>query len=248
MRIYLDFFIKAAIVFFLVVVSLMVIQMVGIYYPLHITTTEKTSELAVVGEGKVEVVPDTATVQVGITVNNAPTTEAAQTEINTVNNQIVQAMQTLGIVPKDIKTSNYSIYPNYGFEPDQISGYNGNTQVSIMVRDTELVTQVVQEATAAGANEIHGTQFQVEDPSKYREEARQNAIENARQQGQKLAKELGISLGKVVNIVESSPSTVAPYSMAEARSVGFGGGGPAPDLQEGTQTITSTVTLYFEKR
>ena len=62
----------------------------------------------------------------------------------------------------------------------------------------------------------------------------------------KLTQALGIRLGRVVNIVESSP-TFPPVYFTEAKQVGLGGAPPRPDIEPGSQTITSTVTLYFEK-
>ena len=60
-------------------------------------------------------------------------------------------------------------------------------------------------------------------------------------------KNLGIRLGKITNIVESTPdSGFIPYSL-KALPMG-GGGGNSATMEPGTQTVTSTVTLYFEKR
>jgi uncharacterized protein YggE len=220
------------------------IKVLDISYPLTITTMTKAADLSVVGEGKVDVVPDKAQINLGITVQNATSVAEAQQAINEVNNKIVQAMKNLGVKAADIKTSNYSITPNYssGFQTTRvISGYNGDATVTITARNPSLVSQVLEAATAAGANEVQGVSYSVEDPNKYREEARNKAIVNAKEQAAKLAKTLGIRLGRVTNIVESSPSNVYPLRAAA------GVGGESAVIEPGTQTITSTVTLYFQK-
>jgi len=108
-----------------------------------------------------------------------------------------------------------------------------------------LASKVIETATTAGANQIQGSRFVVDKPELYREEAREKAIKNAKEQAEKMAKNLGIKLGKIVNIIESSPSQpIAFYGKAYAE--GLGGGGPI--LEQGTQTVTSVVTLYFEKK
>lgn len=231
------------------ILGLFLIKAFDISYPLTITTTTKSTELAVVGEGKVEATPDTVYIDVGITVNNQSTTEAAQKKIDEVNNAILAAMGKLGIAKADIKTTNYSIYPNYKYENNEnrINGYNGNASISIKVSDVKLATQVTTEATKAGANQINGSRFVIDKPEKYREQARNEAITNARQQAETLAKQLGITLGKVTNIVESSPNGVIGPMYAKADMAGAGGGGGA-QFEPGTQTISSTVTLYFEKK
>jgi uncharacterized protein len=234
---------------FAVFVLLVLIRVFNISYPVSVTTTTKSTELSVVGEGKVEVVPDTANIDVGISVNNVGTVEQAQQQITKTNDAIITAMKALNIPKENIKTSNYSIYPNYIYEANQNrqSGYNGNVTISIKVKDVKLASRVIEEATKAGANQVQGTNFVVENPQKYREEARSKAIANAKEQAQKLAKDLNIKLGKVVNVVEFSPSTVVPmYDSANYMKGGAGGGGPM--IETGSQTITSVVTLYFEKR
>lgn len=241
--------------FFIVIIvsiaGLYLIKALNIYYPLQIISTTRSSELAVVGEGKIEAVPDTAYVDAGITVDNKSTVSEVQDAITTVNNKIISAMKNIGIEKADVKTSNYSISPNNTYENGQnrINGYNGNASIEIKVKDMTLVLKVIEEATNAGANQIQGSRFVVDKPETYREKARNAAIENAKDQAQKMAKELGIRLGKITNIVESSPNVLVPM---EAKSLALSsdrvGGSASPVLEPGSQTITSVVTLYFEKQ
>lgn len=233
----------------IIFVFLFLIKFFDISYPLTIVTTTKTTELAVVGEGKVEVIPDTAFVDAGITVDNAPTIEEAQESINKTNNEIIQTMKNLGINKEEIKTSNYSISPNYDYsgKTDRITGYNGNVTVTIKTKKMNLVSQVIEAATKAGANQVQGVRFTIDKPEDYREKAREAAIVNAKEEASKVAKNLKIKLGKVVNIVESTPRTSTPYY--RSAEVGTGGAeDTSPVIEPGSQTITSTVTLYFEKR
>lgn len=226
---------------------LFLVKFFNVALPISITSRTVSGELSVVGEGKVDVVPDTANIQAGI-VSEGKTVQEVESKINEINNKIVAALERLGIDKKDIKTSNYSLNPSYDFTPngrDNISGYTGNSSLTITVRKQEIVPQVITTATEAGANQVYNSGFIVDDPSKYREEARNKAIQNAKEQAQKLSRELGIKLGKIVNIVESSAQDGGPIPL---RSPEFSGGIPAPDIEPGTQTITSVVTLYFEKR
>ncbi len=229
-------------------IFLFLIKVFDISYPLTIVNTTRTSELSVIGEGKVEATPDMAHVEAGITINNAGTVDEAQKTINKVNNEIIKSMKSLGINKEDIKTSNYSIYPNYEYDgrANKIVGYNGNVTTTIKTKKLTLVSKIIEEATKAGANQIQGVKFTIDKPENYREKAREEAIKNAKEQAQKLANKLGIKLGKVVNIVESTPDTVKPLYRSAA--VGLGGAGESAAIEPGSQTITSTVTLYFEKK
>lgn len=235
-----------------VIIGLWLANFLGIALPVDVTTRQSSGELAVIGEGKVDVVPDTASVDLGIVVNGADTVEAAQNEMNTINNAIVAAVTGLGVEKDGIKTSNYSIYPNYDYQNNpngDLIGYNGNATVTVKVKDTSLLPQVITAATGAGANQVMGTSYSVDNPEVYREQARDKAIENAKEQAKKLAGELGIRLGKVVNMVESTNNQGPILPMYErSYADGLGGNAVTPDLQPGSQNITSTVTLYFDKR
>jgi uncharacterized protein YggE len=237
----------------LTLIFLSLIKFFNIAYPLSLTSTNRSSELAVVGEGKVEVIPDTAYIDLGIVVNKANSVEEAQKQIDSINNKIINAMQKLGIKKGNVKTSNYSIYPNYLYENGQniIDGYNGNVTVTVKVTNPTLASKVVSEGTANGANQVQGTRFVVDEPNKYRAEAREKAIKNAKEQAAKIAQDLGIRLGKVVNLIETTPGTYDGQLEAKmlTSSGGVGAGGQYDtDFQQGSQTVTSVVTLFFEKR
>lgn len=215
-----------------------------------IVTKPAPSNLSVVGEGKIDVVPDTSTIQAGIVVTNAPTVDDAQKQIDDVNNKIVDSLKKLGIPKQDIKTSNYSISPSYNYDGgrNQITGYNGNANVTITIKQQNILSQVTGAVTKAGANQVYGAQFSIEHPEKFREQAREKAIANAKEQAKKLAQSLGLTLGRVVNIVESTPGQPIPMALTR-ESGGLGGAAGAPvQIEPGSQTITSTVTLYFETK
>ncbi|MFZ6035408.1 MAG: SIMPL domain-containing protein [Patescibacteria group bacterium] len=233
-----------------IVIALFFIKTLDISYPLTVVNTSRSSELAVVGEGKMDITPDTAEVNAGITVDNRPNVGDVQKTINGVNDKIIDALRKMGIEKGDIKTSNYSVYPNYRYDNNvnTISGYNGNATIQIKVRDTQMVSRVIEEVTNAGANQIQGVNFSIDKPETYREQVREMAIKNAKSQAEKIAKDLGISLGKITNIVESNPTQSGVVPMYEYAAKGLGGGGGGPTVESGTQTITSVVTLYFEKR
>lgn len=241
-------YIKYLVVLAFVVLGFWAVRFFNLAIPVSVTTSNVSRELSVVGEGKVDVTPDTAYVELGITVEKAPSADEAQKRMSERNNQLVAAVKALGIKDEDIKTTNFSVYPNYIWNEGRNTpdGYNGNVNLSVKTKDITLASRIVDTATKAGANQIMGTRFVVDTPEKYRAEAREKAIANAREQAQKIADSLGIRLGSVINVVESSPGVV-PQPMFEKSMMAPLGGGGGADLSAGTQTITSVVTLYFDK-
>lgn len=231
-----------------VFILLLFIKIFDISYPITVTTQTKT-QFSVVGEGKVDVSPDTAYITIGITQVSLPTAEEVKNQISDTNNKIIDAVTKLGIDKKDITTSNYSINPSYNYFPNgnnSISGYNGNATVTIKVTDIQKVSRIIDATTAVGANTVQNTRFEVSNPDKFREEARNQAIQNAKDQAQKLSQNLGIKLGKVINISESQPSG-GPLPMVYApAAMSLEKGNASPQIEPGTQTISSTVTLYYD--
>ncbi|MBP7118688.1 hypothetical protein KBA63_01255, partial [Candidatus Woesebacteria bacterium] len=64
-----------------ILVTLFLIKFLNIPLPLSITTSQVSSELSVVGEGKVDVTPDTAYVDIGVTIEKVATADEAQSKL-----------------------------------------------------------------------------------------------------------------------------------------------------------------------
>jgi uncharacterized protein len=242
----------AAAVGLVCILGLLLIKELNIYYPVKITQSNSSGEFSITGEGKVDVVPDTAYVDVGIQVLGAADVKSVQDQVNSVNNKIIDRVKGMGIDAADIKTTNYSVFPqaedriNNGL-PGKISGYTGNATITIKVKDKAKAPEVVQAATDSGANTVNGVRYSVENPDQFRAEARKKAIENAKKQAESLSKELGISLGRITNAVENNNNVPGPLYAMDAKTA-MGGGAGAPTFEPGTQTISSSMTLYFEKK
>jgi len=227
-----------------ILITLYLIKVFDIAYPINIISTSKTSELAIVGEAKMEVVPDIAYVNLGIK-EQGKKVEEVKEKINQVNNNLINYLKKKGVFKENIKTSNYSIYPNYDYnEGEKIIGYTGEANLTIKLKDFNLISSILDEVTKLGVNQIGGVNFVVDEPQKYRQRVREKAIENAKNEAQKLAKTLGIKLGKITNIVESSPQEPISY----LKAMPLNDRQSSPTLEPGIQTITTTVTLYFEKK
>src|ERR1035437_5606526 len=172
--------------------------------------TTKTDLFSATGEGKVTAVPDQATVNAGVTAQSQ-TVADAKNKVNEISNKIIGDLKKLGIADKDIKTTDYSISPNYSNQivpmgapmmentQQTISGYTVTQNLEIKVRPIEKANQVVDIATKDGANLVGGVNFTFSDQlSKSLEsQATEQAVNNAKTKAQALAKVAGINLGKV---------------------------------------------------
>lgn len=217
-------------------------------FPLTISSvvSDKGNTFQVSGEGKTSVKPDVAEVTVGVT-KTATTVSSSQNQANTVINSVTDAMKQLGIAEKDIKTISYQIYPEYNYTGTRkLTGYTTSVNVLVKVRDFQKIDQVIDKATVMGANEVSGLTFTIEDMEKVRTTARKEAIDNAKKKAQEIAKEAGITLGRIVNVSENAGAQPAPrlYMAAESATKDAGG----TNVQPGESEVNVTVTLSYETR
>ena len=226
---------------FLIIITLYLIKVFNIAYPLTIVSTSKTTELAVVGEATIQVVPDTARINLGIITQGKNASEVRE-KIDQINSNFLSELKKLALKKEQIKTNNYSIYPNYDYSSGKITGYTGDLRLQIKVKDPYLVKKIKEKALAVGVNLIETVYFFVDNPEIYREKVREKAIDNAKNQAEKLAKNLGIKLGKITNVVEAPPEEQILFQKKiNADSTGR-------MFEPGVGIISTVVTLYFEKK
>ncbi len=222
-------------------------KLVGpIPFSVNSITTTKSDIFSVVGEGKANAIPDTASADIGITVNQA-TVNNAQSQANQIINKISSDLKNLGVKEKDIKTTNYSINPNYNFEGgrQRIDGYTVSVNLEIKVTPIEKINQVIDTATKDGANSVGNIQFTLndEEKTKLENQARKQAVDAAKQKAQSLAQASGIRLGRIINVSESNQEQ-RPITFMEKSAVGLGAGDTS--VEPGQSTISTTVTLSYE--
>jgi len=154
---------------------------------------------------------------------------------------VIAALKGLGVADADIKTTDISLYPQYGNgSPQKIVGYQMNEQVLVTVRDLDKAGDVVDAATAQGANAVNGISFESGDPVKAQDDARAAAVAAAKVSAQAMAKAGDVSLGGVVSITDASPTSPIWYAPAAGAMKDL-----ATPVQPGTQDLTATVTVVF---
>ena len=212
--------------------------------PISSMVTQKTDLFSVTGEGKVTVVPDLAVLNLGMSTKKN-TVKLAQAEANTVINGLTKAIKELGVKDADIKTTNYSVYPDYDYTSgsNRIVGYNVNISLSVTVRNIDSVNDILDKVATLGANSVGGIQFTVADDKlkELNREARLKAISDAKEKAEELAKLSGMTLGKIVNIQEGNNRSYPQPMMLKAE-------GSDTQIQPGSTDIVSNITLFYETR
>lgn len=216
-------------------------------FAVNSVTTTKTDTFSVSGEGKAIVKPDIALVNAGVEANGA-TVKQVQDEINKTTNKVTEALKDLGVDEKDIKTVNYSIHPNYDWSSgrQRITGYRASTSLQIKVHNIDNLNQVIDKATASGANNVGNISFDVDDKTKAEEEARKEAVAEAKKKAKQAAEIAGFKLGRIINYSESKNGGEIPIVYREALKLPADAGAEPTEIQPGSSEIKITVTLSYE--
>jgi uncharacterized protein YggE len=214
--------------------------------------TSPAENITVVGQGSVQMSPDIAQVSIGME-TSAETVGEAVTENEAQMEQILAALKAAGIADKDIQTMNYSIqldrYPEQVLRTESSSAepapvYRVSNMVTVTVRDLESVGDVLDAVIEAGANNIWGITFALDDPTTAQAEARIKAMEDAQARAEALAELGGVTLGPVMSISEVVGSTVVPMAAMAERAVAGGS-----SISPGELEISYQVQVaYFIER
>jgi uncharacterized protein YggE len=195
--------------------------------------TDTSRTITVVGGGMVAAVPDVARVDMGVE-TSAPTVSEAVAENAAKMDALLAALSEAGVASKDIQTSNFSINLDRYVEPmlsvsseearEPQQRYRVSNMVTVIVRDLDTISEVLDGVLDAGANNIWGVNFDLDDKSEAMSDARTAAAADALARAEALAGLHGVELGSVVSVSEVVGGNAVPVRFA--MEAGMGGGGP----------------------
>jgi uncharacterized protein YggE len=196
--------------------------------------------VTVTGEATVAVAPDMAVIRVGVTSVGKTAREASDTNAKQMT-AVLAAIKDAGIGARDIQTSRLSLQPQY--DPNRsgtarLLGFQATNQITVNIRDIDKLAGIIDQAIAAGANEMSGLEFVVSEQSKLLDQARDDAVADARRKAERYAKAAGVKLGAVTSISEEG-SAPQPRLIQAMRA------GAAP-VAPGEQTLRAVVTVSYE--
>lgn len=236
----------------IIMVAVIVAGVAGAYFkwmgslPISVTQTQKASMFDVSGEGKVVVVPDQATMSMGVQ-EQGYNLKQVQEQVNSKMTSLTKSLKELGIAEKDIKTTGYNYYPDY----QNKNLYTAYANVSVVVRELDKVSDVMDLIGTLGLDNVSGPAFGLSDElsNKTVKEARGLAIDKAKAKAEELSGLAGMKLGRIVNIVEGANRS--PNYMLRDAALPMTGGGvemaktPTP-VEAGSSEVSVSVTLSYE--
>jgi uncharacterized protein YggE len=211
--------------------------------------SNRTVKVTVAGEATSKVEPDAAVLVLSVVTQNGQAITAQQ-ENARKSDAVTKAIKTTAGSNAEIKTSDYSLQPQYDYRNNQlpkIVGYDARNSVIVTMNDLNNVGAVIDAASGAGANSIDNVSFILRQTSPARGQALADATQQAMNKAHSIAQALG---GRLLRVVEENEgATVAAQSQAYdvVREDSFSAtrGKPTP-ITPGQLNIKSNVQLIVE--
>lgn len=221
--------------------------------------------LTVSAEGRVLRKPDLAVFTAGVNTQEQ-TAAAALTNNARIMERVIAALRRSGIAEPDIQTSNISVQPVYS-DPDReamaaeargepfappsaadvprIVGYRASNMVVVRQRNLRDFGRVIDALAGAGANEIAGPVFQLQDDRAPLDEARINAVTKAKDRADLYARATGLRVVRIAAIYEAQEFGAVQSAAFEA-GIAMDTMSVSTPVQPGELEVKATVAVLYE--
>ncbi len=205
--------------------------------------------ISVSGSSELSVEPDKAEIYVNIETTKE-TAKEAKDENARVSKKVTDALKKAGIKRDDIETTQFRINPKYEYSraKSEFIGYTVTHVLKVTTTNIDKVGDFIDTAVDNGATRINSIGFTLTDKKQkeMKGEAMIRASQEAREKAEALATNLGVRLGKITSVSESSfnyiPFVSRSFAMAEAAIEAPVATGISPE----DVTIRATVNVAFE--
>lgn len=196
----------------------------------------------------VRTAPDVAQVGAGVMTRAATAQEAVRMNAQQMD-RLITKLRSLGIERKDIQTSNFNLNPQYQYNNDgrqpTFIGYDVSNQLNVKLRDLKRAGEVLDALVAAGANNIFGPNFMLEDDVAAKQSAREAAFRRGREMAQDYARMAGFGTMRLLEVSESV-QTYSPMMRGEAQAIAVAAKDVGTQIEPGEVGTGVTITVKYE--
>ena len=223
------------------VIALTLISGVGLAVP---ASAADTRYITINATGTAVVVPDAVRINATISVLGT-TSKGALSAASTTSSAVRSALTDNKVATKDIATQSITVYPEYSYPPSgtpTLSGYRATQSFDITIRSATTAGAVVDAILEAGGDnlQVNGVSPFVFDSNKATETARTAAVKKAKAKAASYVKLLGVKLGRVIYLDETSTPAVYPNYTATAKA-----DSDATVVDLGEQKVSVSVTVRW---
>lgn len=192
--------------------------------------------------------PDIANLSAGVTTVARTAVEAMRQNARQMND-VVARIEALGVDEDDIQTSGVSLNAEYDYDQQTrqqvFRGYRVANRVNIVLRDIQRTGVVLDELVAAGATDLGGIGWGVDNPAPAVAQARQAAFATARQRAQTYAQMCGYNDVRLLEISENVTSS-RPMPMMRQMAATADVAEESTPVKPGQVQAGITVNFSFE--
>ncbi len=197
----------------------------------------------------VDAKPDIVDISAGVTSQARTAVEAMRINAREMN-AVIERIKALGIEQEDIQTTGINLNAQYDYDQSTrqqvFRGYQASNRVSVTLREVPRAGEVLDALVAAGATDIGGPRFSLDDDSPARAQARKAAFDRARSQAEEYARWSGYAGVRLLEVNESMvsgrPIAYAQSDMRESIKVSAA---PTP-VEPGLVGTMVSLTVKFE--
>jgi hypothetical protein len=203
------------------------------------TTTSRIPFVRAMGTGTVSIQPDQATLDLSV-VTQAQTATAASQQNATLVTSVIGALTSLLGTSGTVKTVSYSLTANYSYPQNGqpvLVGYTATNTVEANITNLAIIGQAIDAGIQAGANQVAGLNFGLQNDSSARGQALTQATAQAHTNAASMASGVGMHIGTVQVISEGSTVTPSPVGVAGTATAA------TTPIVTGNLTVQATVTL-----
>lgn len=169
-----------------------------------------TLNLSAYGESRVA--PDMATITLGVSTQSTTAAESMRQNRARMAT-VVAALKAQGVAERDIQTSGLTLNAQYAYEqnqPPRLTGYQASNEVTITVRNLAGLGGAVDALVKAGANQVNGISFGLQNPQSAEDEARRAAVKALTAKAGLYAEATGYRVARLVNLSEGGGYAPSP--------------------------------------
>jgi len=209
-------------------------------------TRPSQPQIVTAGQGEVRVVPDRATISIGVQ-TRALTAGDASTSNARKQKAVIDAIRGKGVPAEQITTTGFNVQPEMKYDkpgaPPTVSGYLVSNTVTVQLQRTDLAGAVIDASIASGANEINSLSFSISNPDSARRAAITIAVGRAKGDAEAAARAAGGSLGMLLELTASEFETPIMRPMAFASMAKQAGD---TQVEAGMQPVRASVTVRWQ--
>lgn len=232
------------------ILSAILVFCLGMFAQEHPAVTAQPNSVYVGADGKVEAAPDTAQIQMNVSVQDDSPQAAYQQASKNVD-QVRQVLRANGLDTKLATVGFLSVQPIYEWKPKQrVIGYRVTTDVTLKLKDFSKIGPITQQLAEANVSETQTLNYILENMDEAKNHAVEDAYRRARNSAETVARASGRTLGDLsyasVDTFES-PRIVMPRMNRAMAAVAPNAATPAPteDFTPQTVTVSAHVNALF---